>query len=52
LDFVHDGHAVNAIAEMQNREEDHLLELAERFPTHAAPAFNDVWSNDDKNIQR
>ena len=41
-----------AIAEVHNGEEDHLLELAERFPSHAAPAFGDVWCNGDKNIQR
>ena len=40
------------IAEVENREEDHVLELAERLPSHAAPAFSDVWSNGDKNIQR
>jgi hypothetical protein len=37
---------------VQNGEEDHVLELAERFPSHAAPAFSDVRSSDDKNIQR
>jgi hypothetical protein len=52
VDFVHDGHTINAIAEVENREQDHVLELAERFPSHAAPALSDVWSNDDKNIQR
>jgi hypothetical protein len=52
LDFVHDGHAINTIAEVQNGEKDNVLELAERFPTQATPAFSDLWSNDDKNIQR
>jgi hypothetical protein len=50
--WIHDGHAIDAIAEMKNREEDQVLELAERFPSHAAPAFSGGWSNDDKNIQR
>ena len=27
------------IAKVQNGEEDHVLELAERFPSHRAPAF-------------
>jgi hypothetical protein len=35
LDFVHDGHTINAITQVQNGEEDHLLEFAERFPSHA-----------------
>jgi hypothetical protein len=25
-----------------------VLELTERFPSHAAPAFIDVWTIDDK----
>jgi hypothetical protein len=40
LDLVHDRHTIDAIAEVQNGEEDHVLELAERFPRHAEPAFS------------
>jgi hypothetical protein len=29
-----------------------VFELAERFPTHAAPACADLPFKDDKNIQR
>jgi hypothetical protein len=45
LDFVHDRHTIDAIAEVQNGEEDHLLELAERLASHGRPAFGDARPN-------
>jgi hypothetical protein len=36
---------------VENREQHHVLELAERFPRHGAPGF-EVRGGTDKNIQR